>query len=75
MRIVPNFICTVLTGRIRECWCPILYKVAVHHVSRYVKENTDKSAQLLHSRIVSLGNQVSYYHGFVWLLFINLKNV
>ncbi|XP_073995114.1 RNA polymerase II-associated protein 1 isoform X2 [Rhodnius prolixus] len=55
--LLMSYLSGLATGRIRECWCPILYKVAVHHVSRYVKENTDKSAQLLHSRIVSLGNQ------------------
>lgn len=45
------------TGKVRDIWCPVLYRVAVHHVATYVKTNSDKISNTLLSMINSLGNQ------------------
>lgn len=47
-------------GQVREVWCPVLYRVAVHHVATFITEHPDTSvAQQLSSRIQELGNKVS----------------
>jgi len=47
-------------GQVREVWCPVLYRVAVHHVATFITEHPDTTvAQQLSSRIQQLGNKVS----------------
>ncbi|XP_069684803.1 RNA polymerase II-associated protein 1-like isoform X1 [Periplaneta americana] len=46
------------TGQVREIWCPVLYKVAVHHVATFISQQPNTSiAQQLSSRIQKLGNK------------------
>ncbi|PSN49130.1 hypothetical protein C0J52_07240 [Blattella germanica] len=49
----------VMTGQIREVWCPVLYQVALHHVASFISQNSETEiAQQLKSRIQQLGNKV-----------------
>lgn len=46
-------------GQVRDMWCPVLYRVALHHVATFIAEQPDTSiAQQLRSRIQQLGNKV-----------------
>ncbi|PNF36178.1 RNA polymerase II-associated protein 1 [Cryptotermes secundus] len=46
------------TGQVRDLWCPVLYKVAVHHVATFITEQPCTSvAQQLNARIQQLGNK------------------
>ncbi|KAK9496533.1 hypothetical protein O3M35_013193 [Rhynocoris fuscipes] len=51
------YIRSLATGRIRDIWCPVLFTVAVHHVSSYVNEKSDNFAKILQNKITNLGNQ------------------
>lgn len=53
------------TGRVRDIWCPVLYSVAVHHVSTYVKSNNDKLALGLLNLINTMGNKVKCNHYYI----------
>ncbi|XP_021927838.1 RNA polymerase II-associated protein 1 isoform X2 [Zootermopsis nevadensis] len=46
------------TGQVRDVWCPVLYRVALHHVATFIAEQPDTLiAQQLSSRIQQLGNK------------------
>ncbi|XP_014284747.1 RNA polymerase II-associated protein 1 [Halyomorpha halys] len=45
------------TGRVREVWCPVLYKVAVHHVSTYAKNHDNQLAHGLLTLINTMGKK------------------
>jgi hypothetical protein len=50
----------VSAGQVWNMWCPVLYRVAVHHVATFITEQPDTSiAQQLSARIEQLGNKVN----------------
>jgi hypothetical protein len=50
----------VSAGQVRDLWCPVLYRVAVHHVTTFIAEQPDTSiAHQLSARILQLGNKVN----------------
>lgn len=49
-----------LSGRVKETFCPVLYKVAVHHVATFVFLYADQPpSKRFRKMIDALGNQVS----------------
>ncbi|XP_049960500.1 RNA polymerase II-associated protein 1 [Schistocerca serialis cubense] len=48
---------SLATGVVQEKWSPVLYRVAVHHVSTYLKQNDNILAHQLNEKILKLGNK------------------
>jgi hypothetical protein len=47
-------------GQVRDLWCPVLYRVAVHHVATFIAQQPYTTiAQQLSARIQQLGNKVN----------------
>ncbi|XP_014250012.1 RNA polymerase II-associated protein 1 [Cimex lectularius] len=55
--LLMTYLHALATGPVKEAWCPILYTVAIHHVSHYVAAHSDNTAKALLSRIEKLGNE------------------
>ncbi|KAL1457674.1 hypothetical protein WDU94_007879 [Cyamophila willieti] len=56
--LLNTYLFCLATGKIKETWCPVLYRVALHHVSVFIKTNPDdKVAKELSMRVEKLGNQ------------------
>lgn len=66
----------VSAGQVRELWCPVLYKVAVHHVATFIAEQPYTSiAQQLSARIQQLGNKVNttVYIAYMYMRMIRVS--
>ncbi|BES89732.1 RPAP1-like, N-terminal [Nesidiocoris tenuis] len=51
-----TYLRAVATGVVKEEWCPILYRMAFHHVASYAASNSDELSTVLRDRIGKLGN-------------------
>lgn len=49
----------IMSGQVREMWCPVLYQVALHHVPAFILEHPETTiAQQLKSRIQQLKDKI-----------------
>uniref|UniRef100_A0A1B6CGL5 RNA polymerase II-associated protein 1 n=1 Tax=Clastoptera arizonana TaxID=38151 RepID=A0A1B6CGL5_9HEMI len=56
--ILSTYLGSLAKGQVREKWCPVLYKVAVHHVAVFINLYADQPfTKSLLQKIKSLGNQ------------------
>ncbi|XP_008484894.1 RNA polymerase II-associated protein 1-like isoform X1 [Diaphorina citri] len=56
--LLNSYLFYLASGKIRETWCPVLYCVALHHVSVFIQSQPDnETAKQLKSRVEKLGNQ------------------
>uniref|UniRef100_A0A146L171 RNA polymerase II-associated protein 1 n=1 Tax=Lygus hesperus TaxID=30085 RepID=A0A146L171_LYGHE len=54
--LLMTYLRAVASGEVREAWCPVLYRMAFHHVVSYISSNNNKISKVLRDRIEKLGN-------------------
>ncbi|KAF6215283.1 hypothetical protein GE061_010035, partial [Apolygus lucorum] len=54
--LLMTYLRAVATGEVRDTWCPVLHKMAFHHVVSYISSNNNKFSEVLRLRIEKLGN-------------------
>uniref|UniRef100_A0A8D8ZV14 RNA polymerase II-associated protein 1 n=1 Tax=Cacopsylla melanoneura TaxID=428564 RepID=A0A8D8ZV14_9HEMI len=56
--LLNTYLFCLATDKIRETWCPVLYRVALHHISVFIQTNPeDRVAHELRMRVEKLGNK------------------
>lgn len=52
----------LIPGKIQENFCPVLYRIGLHHVATFVKKyDGEAAAEKLKRKIESIGNEVCLF--------------
>lgn len=69
--MLTTFFFPEIIGRIQEKFCPILYRVGLHHVATFVEKfQGEAAAEKLRQKIESIGNKVCSFSILIFESFI-----